>query len=306
MDTTIINDPSRRHDFAMIFEVTDGNPNGDPDAGGMPRIDPETMQGLVTDVALKRKVRNYVAVAREGQAGDSIYINDGGIALNAIHEAAYVAESLKSTGAKQRREDVDIARNHMCREFYDVRMFGAVMTTGVNCGQVRGPIQLTFSRSVDPIVPLDIAITRVAITRKEDADVVVADDGSTDKKQGKTTEMGRKSIVPYGLYVGYGFFSPAFAGKNGVTADDLALFWEALQGMWALDRSAARGLMGLRGLYVFSHENRLGNASAESLFDRVDVHRAGGVEAPRRFKDYVVTVDDSALPDGVALSRVIG
>ncbi|HXK33092.1 MAG TPA: type I-C CRISPR-associated protein Cas7/Csd2 [Dehalococcoidia bacterium] len=303
--TTIHTDPARRHDFVLLFDVQDGNPNGDPDAGNLPRVDPETMQGLVTDVALKRKVRDYIDILKGDDGRFKIYVQAKGIALNTQHERAYTALGKKSTGAKQDKETVDAARAWMCENFYDVRMFGAVMTTGVNCGQVRGPLQLTFSRSVEPIVPVDHSITRVAITKPEDAKVVVSDDpdkGAT----GKTTEMGRKSTVPYGLYVGHGFFNPHFAAQTGVTAEDLELFWQALQGMWDLDRSSSRGLMALRGLYVFTHDSKLGNAPAHALFDRVSVRRNEGVEAPRAFTDYTVTVDDASLPQGVTLTRLVG
>lgn len=303
MTAEIITDPSRRHDFVMLFDVVDGNPNGDPDAGNMPRLDPETNQGLVTDVCIKRKIRNYVDLTQEGRDGMRIYVQDKGIALNTLHAAAYQETNLKSTGAKQSRGDVDVARQYMCRNYYDVRMFGAVMTTGVNCGQVRGPLQLTFARSVDPVFPMDVAITRVAITRPEDAGVVVADDGKATK--GKTTEIGRKSVVPYGLYVGHGFFSAPFAQKTGATADDLALLWGSLQGMWDVDRSASRGMMALRGLYVFSHDDALGKAPAQDLFDRVSVSRIDESSAPRRFRDYQVSVDAADLPEGVTLTQVV-
>ncbi|MDP2182789.1 MAG: type I-C CRISPR-associated protein Cas7/Csd2 [Actinomycetota bacterium] len=273
-ESRIHTDPERRHDFVLIFDVVDGNPNGDPDAGNMPRVDPETMNGLVTDVCLKRKVRNYVAVLKEGEAGYGIYVNDSGIALNTLHQRAYEEEGIKSSGSKQKREDVDAVRKRMCDTYFDVRMFGAVMTTGVNCGQVRGPVQMTFSRSVDPIVPMDVSITRVAITKAEDAGIVLGDDG--EARGGKTTEMGRKALVPYGLYVCHGFFSAPFAEKTGVTSDDLALFWRALREMWDLDRSSSRGMMACRGLYVFSHTNRLGNAPAQDLFDLGSVKQQVG------------------------------
>jgi CRISPR-associated protein Csd2 len=298
-------DSSRRHDFVLLFDVTDGNPNGDPDAGNLPRVDPETMQGLVTDVCLKRKVRNYVDVTHGAEERFKIYVQDKGIALNTLHERAYAAENLTSTGTRQSRADVDKARAYMCNNFYDVRLFGAVMTTGVNCGQVRGPVQLTFARSIDPVVPLNISITRVAVTRAEDAAVTIGDEG--EATGGKVTEMGRKALLPYGLYRAHGFFSPHFARASGVDSTDLALFWEALCNMWDLDHSASRGMMACRGLYVFSHENALGNAPAHTLFERVAVERApGGAAVPRAFGDYVVRVDDAALPQGVTLSTLIG
>lgn len=298
-------DAGRRHDFVLIFDVTDGNPNGDPDAGNLPRVDPETMHGLVTDVCLKRKIRNYVQMLKDGEEGYGIYVNDAGVALNTLHERAYAVEGIKPTGTRQKREDVEAVRKRMCRTYFDVRMFGAVMTTGVNCGQVRGPVQMTFARSVDPIVPMDVSITRIAITRAEDADVVMSDDGST-KSGGKTTEMGRKALVPYGLYVGHGFYSAPFAEKTGVSNDDLVLFWQALRNMWDVDRSSSRGLMACRGLYVFSHSDRLGNAPAQDLFSLVDVQRNGETRSPRSFSDYAVWIDEEALPEGVALTRLVG
>lgn len=297
-------DPNCRHDFVLLFDVTDGNPNGDPDAGNLPRVDPETMQGLVTDVSLKRKVRDWVDAVRGEEEHYKIYVQNKGIALNTQHQRAYDAEKIRSTGSKQKREDVEKTRGWMCRNFYDVRMFGAVMTTGVNCGQVRGPVQLTFARSVDPVTPLDLSITRVAITTEKDAAVVEGEEGTGEG--GKTTEMGRKALVPYGLYRGSGFFTPHFAASTGVSSEDLELFWQAVQQMWDLDRSASRGLMTLRGLYVFSHASKLGNAPAHRLFERIQVRRSNGVEAPRSFADYEVSVDASGLPEGVTLARLEG
>jgi len=301
---TVVTDVNRRHDFALLFDVTDGNPNGDPDAGNAPRVDPETLQGLVTDVAIKRKVRDYVDVARGDEGRFKIYVQSGGPALNAIHKRAYDAEGLKSTGAKQDRKTVDTARKWMCSNFYDVRMFGAVMTTGVNCGQVRGPMQLTFSRSHDPILALDITITRVAVTREEDANIVATEDGSG--ASGKNTEIGRKAIVPYGLYRAHGFFNPHFAADTGASAEDLSLFWDALRNMWDFDHSAARGMMGCEGLYVFSHESTLGNAPAHDLLRRVTVRRNEGVIAPRAASDYAIAVDEAEMPAGVTLTRLVG
>ena len=297
-------DVNRRHDFVLLFDVADGNPNGDPDAGNMPRVDPETMQGLVTDVAIKRKVRDWVDVARGDDGRFKIYVQSG-TALNAQHERAYLELGLSSTGSKQSREEVNKARDWMCANFYDIRMFGAVMTTSVNCGQVRGPMQITFARSLDQIVPLDLSITRVAVTRKEDAVVSVAEDGS-GTTSGKQTEMGRKAIVPYGLYRAHGFYNPHFAAQTGVQEVDLELFWDALQRMWDLDRSASRGMMACRGLYVFSHESSLGNAPAHQLFERIRVSRRPAVVAPRSFHDYTVEVDASGLPEGIALTTLAG
>jgi len=298
------NDVTRRHDFVLLFDVTDGNPNGDPDAGNLPRVDPETMQGLVTDVAIKRKVRDWVDLARGDEGRYKIYVQSGE-ALITVHKRAYEDLGLTSTGTRQAKADVDSAREWMCRNFYDIRLFGAVMSVGVNCGQVRGPLQITFARSIDPVVPLDLSITRVAVTREEDMKVSVTEEGG-EGRGGKQTEMGRKALVPYGLYRAHGFFSPHLARQTGVTEEDLDLFWQALQKMWDTDRSAARGLMACQGLYVFTHDSPLGNAPAHKLFERVQVKRKEGVEAPRSFGDYTLTVDDTSLPDGVTLEPLVG
>lgn len=303
MTDTIYTDPNRRHDFVLLFDVTDGNPNGDPDAGNLPRVDPETMQGLITDVCLKRKVRNYVDVSRGDQQRFKIYVQNQGVALNDLHQRAYDELNLKSTGSKQKREDVEKAKAWMCQNFYDIRTFGAVMTTGVNCGQVRGPVQMTFARSIDPVVPLDLSITRVAVTRREDAEHVEGEEG---EGAGKTTEMGRKALVPYGLYLGYGFVNAHFAKQTGFSAEDLSLFWEALQYMWDLDRSSSRGLMACRGVYVFSHATGVGNAPAHTLFERLTVRCRDDVEVARKFTDYQVTVHEQGLPEGVTLTRLVG
>lgn len=295
--------PELRHDFVFLFDVTDGNPNGDPDGGNLPRTDPETMQGLVTDVCLKRKIRNYIDLKCGKEEATKIYIQDQGIALNDMNARAYSALSMKSTGTKQKREEVNKVRDWMCQNFYDIRMFGAVMTTGVNCGQVRGPIQLTFARSVDPVMPLDVAITRIAITKPEDAAVVSGDDGKGEG--GKTTEIGRKALIPYGLYVARGFYSPYFAEQTGVKTNDLELFWEALVKMWDVDRSASRGMMAPRGLYVFSHENKLGNAPAHKLFERIQAQLKDEGMIPRQFSDYKVNVNDADLPTGITLTPLI-
>ena len=285
-------DPSKRHDFVYLFDVEDGNPNGDPDAGNLPRVDPETMQGLVTDVAVKRKIRDFVDASTGGEGNYKIYMQHQGV-LNEQHQRAY--DELDLDADNPSRDDISEARQWMCQNFYDIRTFGAVMSTSVNAGQVRGPMQVTFARSIDPVVPMDVSITRVAITRSEDA----------EKKE---TEMGRKALVPYGLYRGHGFYNPNLAnGKKGTgfDGDDLALFWQALQMGWELDRSASRGMMALRGLYIFTHDNPLGNAPAHTLFDRIDATLEDSVEAPRSFSDYMVAVDDADLPDGVTLTKLI-
>ncbi len=300
MNTPIYCDAQKRHDFAYLFEVTNGNPNGDPDNGNMPRVDPETMRGLVTDVSIKRKVRDWVDLTHGNEERYRIYIQNKGIALNDLlreaHETLAEAQGWKQPGKQeksdgaQKRAQEDARREWMCYHFYDVRTFGAVMSTGdYPAGQVRGPVQLTFARSIDPITPLDITITRVAITK-----------AGEDKR----TEIGRKALVPYALYLGYGFFTPHFAEQTKFTPDDLTLFWEAFQSAWNLDRSASRGLLACRRLYIFSHEHPLGNAHAHRLFERIKVQRREGVETPRQFSDYVVMVDDVALQPGITLTTL--
>ena len=265
------------------------------------------MQGLVSDVAIKRKVRDFVDMGQGDDARCKIYIQSGSEALNTIHQRAYDDLGLKSTGSKQNRGDVSRARTWMCQNFYDIRVFGAVMTTGVNCGQVRGPLQLTFARSIDPIVPLDLAITRVAVTKAEDAEVVESEDGS-GQVSGKQTEMGRKSAVPYGLYRAHGFFNPHFAEQTGVNREDLEIFWDALKMMWDLDRSASRGEMACRGLHVFSHDSKLGNAPAHRLFELVETPPSAS-PAPRSFANYTVGCPANGsiegLP-GVTLTTLVG
>jgi CRISPR-associated protein Csd2 len=296
METAAIyNDPSRRHDFVLVFEVTDGNPNGDPDAGNLPRVDPETMQGLVTDVCLKRKVRDYVDAAKGDEAKFKIYVQNKGVALEIHRKRAYEAEKLKPTGTKQKADEIARTRKWMCDNFFDIRTFGAVLTLDPNCGQVRGPAQLTFARSLDPIVPLDLSITRVAVNTEKELEA------------GKTTEMGRKALVPYGLYMGFGFINPHFAEQTGFSNDDLALFWEALTCMWDLDRSASRGRLACRGLYVFTHDSKLGKAPAYKLFDLVKVVRKNPQTPPRSFGDYEISLPQKeTLPEGVKLTVLEG
>jgi len=299
---------SNRYDFVLLFDVKDGNPNGDPDAGNLPRVDAETGCGLVTDVSLKRKVRNYVALAKGETPPYEIYIKEKAI-LNKQHERAYEAiektgENTPSADGQKKRKgggkQVDEARAWMCRNFYDVRTFGAVMSTGVstgvNCGQVRGPVQMTFGRSLDPIMPMEHAITRMAVTTEAEA----------EKQDGGNRTMGRKYTVPYGLYVAHGFISAHLADQTGFSADDLTLFWESLANMFEQDRSAARGEMATRGLYVFKHDSKLGNAPAHSLFTRIRPEKKEGIIAPRRFEDYAVTVDADNLPSGISLEIKIG
>lgn len=289
---------SRRHDFVLFFDVKDGNPNGDPDAGNMPRLDAETGHGLVTDVSLKRKVRNYVGMTREMQAPYDIYVQEKGV-LERLHRKAYesigasdeLAEDGKD-GKKKRKgseDSVRRAREWMCRNFFDVRTFGAVMSTGVNCGQVRGPVQLTFARSVDPIVSTEHSITRMAVATEAEA----------EKQDGDNRTMGRKHTVPYGLYRAHGFVSAFLGAQTGFTEDDLHLLYEALGSMFEHDRSAARGQMSTRGLYVFEHESKLGNAHAHQLFDRVTVTRTGDASAPARdFGAYSIAFDGQTIAPG--------
>lgn len=288
--------PARRHDFMLLADVVDGNMNGDPDGGNLPRTDPESLQGLATDVCLKRKIRNYVTIASD----HSIYVEHQGVALNTQHQRAYDAIGQEVKGAK--REQRDNAREWMCQHFWDIRMFGAVMTTNVNAGQVRGPVQIAFARSVDPVLPQDITITRSAITKEEDRYRIDKETGEVTIKE---TEFGRKTLTPYGLYIAHGFFSPHYAQQTGVTEQDLALFWEALTNMFEMDRSASKGFQSTRGLYVFSHESKLGNSPAHVLFGLIKVQRNEGVDAPRKFADYTVSVDESNLPSGVSLQPVV-
>ncbi len=288
-----------RYEFVVFFDVENGNPNGDPDAGNMSRVDPETGYGLVTDVCLKRKIRNYVEMAKEGEGGYRIYIKDG-VPLNTSDKeaCAYVgvdADKLKDAKKKDEHLDEKL-RDFMCRNFYDIRTFGAVMTTffkgALNCGQVRGPVQLGFARSVDPIMPQEVAITRVAITREADAEK-------------KNTEMGRKYIVPYGLYRAEGYVSANLARKTtGFSEDDLNLLWTAILNMFENDRSAARGKMAVRELIVFKHDSELGCAPAHKLFDLVKAAHKDDVTTPRSYEDYTVTVDEAALPAGVTCTRL--
>ena len=297
---------SKRYDFVLLFDVTDGNPNGDPDAGNLPRIDPQSMQGIVTDGCLKRKIRNAISVIAGDVPGNELYFQTQDAAyekrvLNLQHQRAYDATEVKGDGkdAKQKVNATAKARKWMCENFFDIRAFGAVMTTGVNCGQVRGPIQITFARSIDAIVPLEYSITRKSVTTEEDAKKQAEKDGSV------TGTMGRKNTIPYGLYRCSGFVNPYLAHDTGFTDADLQLLWSALKGiMWEIDRSASRGLMATRGLYVFEHDSALGNAPAHELFDLIGVPPLGADKAPRSFKEYTVTVKDP--PKGVTLHRYVG
>ena len=295
---------THRYDFVLLFDVKDGNPNGDPDAGNMPRLDAETGHGLVTDVSIKRKLRNFVGMVKECAPPYDIYIKERAV-LERTHRAAYeaigataeLADDTDAKGKKKRKgseDSVRAARNWMCKNFYDVRTFGAVMSTGVNCGQVRGPVQITFGRSIDPVVASEHSITRMA----------VATEAESEKQDGDNRTMGRKHTVPYGLYRAHGFVSAFLAKQTGFGADDLELLWQALADMFEHDRSAARGEMSTRGLYVFEHASELGNAHSHALFDRITALKR--VDVPRSFSDYEVRVDESGLPDSVKLIRRVG
>jgi CRISPR-associated protein Csd2 len=280
-----------RYEFVYLFDVINGNPNGDPDTGNLPRLDPETGHGLVTDVCLKRKVRNFVMLAKEGAAPNAIYIQERTV-LNQQHERAYEANGLKPEKKKLPKEDCNAraVTQWMCDSFYDIRAFGAVMSTEINCGQVRGPVQMTFARSVDPIMPLEVCITRSSATNERDSD--------------KERTMGRKFIVPYGLYRAHGFISAHLAERTGFSEGDLDLFWNALRNMFEHDRSAAHGEMTARKLAVFKHSSKLGNAPAHRLFEAVTVTRSNGADGVARgYGDYSVAV--GAIPQGVKVEELI-
>lgn len=277
-----------RIDFVYLFDVQDGNPNGDPDAGNLPRIDAETGMGLVTDVCLKRKVRNYVQVAKELADGFDIFIKEKAV-LNTEIDKAH-----DDTEVKSAKDKTEAARKFMCKNYYDIRTFGAVMSTGKNAGQVRGPIQFTFARSIDQIAYAEHSITRMAVATEKEA----------EKQSGDNRTMGRKSTVPYGLYLCHGFISANLAKQTGFSEEDLALFWEALQNMFDVDRSAARGLMSAQKLIVFKHDSELGNAPANKLFDLVKVQKKEGVAVPRSFSDYEVTIAENPYK-GVTVEKLI-
>lgn len=279
-----------RYDFVLLFDVKDGNPNGDPDAGNLPRIDPETGNGLVTDVCLKRKVRNYVQLARSNASGYGIFVKEKAI-LNTLIDEAHEQESVKS---KEKGEKTEAARSFMCSRYYDVRSFGAVMSTGKNAGQVRGPVQLTFARSVDQVVPLEHSITRMAVATEAEA----------EKQQGDNRTMGRKFTIPYGLYRAHGFISAPLAAQTGFSEDDLSLFWQALQNMFEHDHSAARGEMSAQKLIVFKHDSALGNAPSHKLFDMVKA--VSRTNPARSFSDYTVVVPSlSEIPSGVTVIEML-
>jgi CRISPR-associated protein Csd2 len=280
-----------RYDFVLLFDVKDGNPNGDPDAGNLPRLDPETGEGLVTDVAIKRKIRNYVGLVKGEEPGYEIYVREKAV-LNRAHQRGYEGIGEESVPKKLPKDEAK-AREltaWMCKNFFDIRTFGAVMTTDVNAGQVRGPVQLTFARSVGPVVPAEHSITRMAVTNERDLE--------------KERTIGRKFTIRYGLYRGHGFISPAFAKQSGFSEDDLALFWDAIQNMFEHDRSAVRGQMAVRGLYVFKHDSPLGRAPAHQLLDLVSVEQTGS--PAKGLEDFSLDVDEGSVPEGVELIRMVG
>lgn len=282
----------KRYDFVLLFDVKDGNPNGDPDAGNLPRLDAETGHGLVTDVCLKRKVRNFVQLSKQQEPGFDIFVKEKAILNNAIDEAH------ESDSVKEKTKDADkteAARKFMCEKYFDIRTFGAVMSTGKNAGQVRGPVQMTFARSIDPVISSEHSITRMAVATEEEA----------KKQKGDNRTMGRKFTVPYGLYRAHGFISAHLAAQTGFSTDDLKVLWEALEKMFWEDHSAARGEMNVRGLYVFEHSTALGNAPAHALFEKIKVTKKNESEPARSFDDYTVEIDES-MPNGVALIRKVG
>lgn len=285
------NDPAVRHDVVFLFDVTDGNPNGDPDAGNMPRVDPETSQGLVTDVSLKRKIRDTIGLLAQEQPGYEIFVTAGG-ALQTVLERSYQETGIKLDKATK---DADPARQWLCERYFDIRMFGAVLSVGktLGLGQIRGPVQVSFARSVDPVTPTQHSITRVAHTTEKDA----------ESKQGGT--MGNKWTIPYGLYRGTISYSASRGQQTGVTEQDLDFLYRCLVNLFDHTASAARPMMGMRGLVVFSHDDAFGRAPMSSLVERVRVERAAGVEMPRKFEDYLVSVDDGDLPAGISMERLV-
>jgi len=283
---------TNRYEFILLFDVENGNPNGDPDAGNLPRFDPETGFGLVTDVCLKRKIRNHVSILMDGKPGYNIYIQEKTV-LNETNKLAYKEYNLEPEKKKlpKKEEDAKKVTGWMCSNFFDVRAFGAVMTTEINCGQVRGPVQLAFAKSVEPIFAQEISITRMAVTNVKDLE--------------KERTMGRKHIVPYGLYMAKGFISAPLAVKTGFNDEDLQLLWNALSNMFEHDRSAARGFMSSRKLIVFKHDSELGNAPAHKLFDAIKVERKNNTQPARKFDDYSVVINKDEIPKGVTLQELM-
>lgn len=278
---------NNRIDFVYLFDVQDGNPNGDPDAANLPRLDPESGHGLVTDVCLKRKVRNYVGESKKGEPTYDIFIQEAAVLDNRV-EDIYKTEEVKKADKNTQK---DVAKKALCGKYYDIRAFGAVIATKEKQGQVRGPIQLTFARSIDPIVSISHTITRMAVTKESDKD--------------KERTMGRKATVPYGLYMAHGFVNANLANQTGFEEEDLEVLWDALTNMFEIDRSAARGLMSARKLILFKHSSKLGNAQAASLFDKVRVERKSGVDVARSFDDYEVSIDKTTIPNGIEIIEKI-
>ena len=288
-----MNPIQNRYDFVYLFDCKDGNPNGDPDAANAPRVDPQDMHGLVSDVCLKRKIRNYVLEANGGAEPFDIFVRQGAVLNDSIAQAHKdLGHEVDGKAKKATRDQVKDARATMCHRYYDVRTFGAVMSTGTNAGQVRGPVQLSFSRSLDPILPMDISITRMAVTDAKEL-------GAPNQT------MGRKNLIPYGLYRCHGFISANLARDTGFGDDDLNLFWQALQNMFDLDRSASRGTMAPQKLIVFKHQSALGNAPAHKLFERIAVTRKESVQAARQFSDYAVSTNRDSLPENVELVEIL-
>lgn len=301
---TINNPLQKRYDFVILFDVKDGNPNGDPDAGNLPRIDAETGHGLITDVCLKRKVRNYVGLKNSDNPPYGIFVKEKAI-LNKVIEQAYISLDVNLQEAPQDAADgnkrnkagqgqgkeIERAKQFLCQNFFDIRTFGAVLSTGANAGQVRGPVQFTFARSVDPVVALEHSITRMAVATEAEA----------EKQGGDNRTMGRKFTIPYGLYRAHGFISAPLANQTGFSETDLELLWEALGMMFEHDRSAARGLMGTRKLIIFEHSSTMGNAPAQQLFDAITVKKKDANKPARDFSDYIVTVDTTKIPQSVTL-----
>ncbi len=284
-----------RYEFVLLFDVKDGNPNGDPDAGNLPRTDPETGHGLITDVSLKRKIRNFVQIAKGEEKRFDIFIKEKSV-LNNVIERAYTEQDLELVKKKGKAEDREQARQWVCDNFFDVRTFGAVLSTGANAGQVRGPVQLKFARSLDPIVSLEHSITRMAVATEKEAEA----------QSGDNRTMGRKHTVPYGLYRTHGYISAHFANDTGFSEEDLELLWQSLTNMFEHDRSAARGEMTTRGLYVFKHDSKLGNAPAHTLFEKVKVELKEEGAVARDFSDYAVTLVEADMPNGVTLQTKVG
>ncbi len=280
-----------RYEFVLLFDVKDGNPNGDPDNDNAPRTDPQTGEGIVTDVCLKRKVRNYIQTVCQDQAGKRIYVKERAI-LNKLIDEAYEQPDMEEVGGYDK---IHQAREWMCAQYWDIRTFGALMTSGKNAGQVRGPVQMTFARSVEPIIPIDNCIVRQAVATEKEA----------EKQKGENRTMGRKYSVPYALYVGYGYISANLAAQSGFNEEDLELFWQGLINMFEDDRSSLRGQMAVRKLIIFRHNSKLGNAPASQLFDLVEVTKKSAFEISRNFKNYTVTINRDALPKGVEMIEKI-